>query len=66
MGCVLKKLHEPVGGPNACAFLEKLCRSVHYSNLFRHCRSDPLVQGDSVLLCQTMRRLLDREGSLKG
>ena len=58
----VKKLHEPVAGLIACAFLEKLCRGFHYSNLFRHCRSDPLVQGDSVLLCQTLRRLLDREG----
>jgi hypothetical protein len=58
MGCVVKKLHEPVAGPIACAFagpiacafLEKLCRGFHYSNLFRHFRSDPLVQGDSVLV----------------
>jgi hypothetical protein len=61
-GVRVKKLHEPVAGLIACAFLEKLCRGFHYSNLFRHCRSDPLVQGDSVLLCQTLRRLLDREG----
>ena len=31
MGCVAKKLHEPVAGLIACAFLEKLCRSFHYS-----------------------------------
>jgi hypothetical protein len=34
MGCVVKKLHEPVAGLIACVFLEKLCRSFHYSNLF--------------------------------
>jgi hypothetical protein len=66
MGCVVKKLHEPVAGLIACAFLEKLCRGFHSSNLFRHCRSDPLVQGDSVILCQTPRPFLIERGSFKG
>jgi hypothetical protein len=64
MGCVVKKLHEPVAGLIACAFLEKTVPRFPLLNLFRQCRSDALVQGDSVLLCQALRRLLDREGEL--
>ena len=62
MGCVVKRLHEPVAGLIACAFLENPAAVSIYSNLFRHCRSDPLAPGDSVLLSQPLRRLLDREG----
>jgi|HubBroStandDraft_4_1064222.scaffolds.fasta_scaffold73989_1 hypothetical protein len=63
MGCVVKKPHEPVAGLIACGFL-KNSAAVSITPTFSATAEAIhwLVQGDSVILRQTLRRLVDREG----
>ena len=58
-GCLAQKLQQSISGGFSCAFLEELRSGLDHSNFFGHRHGDPLIQGNTVLLRQSLSGLLN-------
>ena len=57
---IAKDPNEPFPGLIPCAFLEELCCSFNNAYFFGISGGDPLIQRNTVLLCQSLGSLFDR------